>query len=552
MILLLLSSGSLSSQEVTGKNSVLQKGSVSVMCTPDLFNLTSQWANQYSNLNPEVKIKVVSTDYNNAELGKSENLSIISDKSVAALSDEKNWRMVVGHDIVVPVINASNPFMKDIMQKGVSQELFITIFENPAKRTCSTLLAGNQALPITIYMVNDESVKVGLARFLKESQLQFAGIKVGSRDEVVSALQKDPYAIGFCKAVSVQGIDNQNLVENVKFLPIDKNGNGTLDYMEDIYTDMNTFQRGVWIGKYPKALCRDIYAVSAVQPANENDLAFIKWVITDGQQFIAASGYSDLVSSESQSQLDKINIALVSVPPVRNANSLQIILLILLGIVVLSLIINAAVRRYKFRTTASTGNIAGDITGFDENLVLVPDGLYYDKTHTWAFMEKDGTVTLGIDDFLQHITGPITRIEMKNNGQKIKKGDLLFSIIQSGKQLSLYAPVSGIIKKQNEALITNSNILNSSPYTDGWVYMIEPTNWYKEIQLLDVAGKYKNWLDTEFSRVKDFLAITLKPTSLEYSHVVLQDGGLLKEGILSDFGPEIWEDFQTNFLDTFK
>jgi hypothetical protein len=141
---------------------------------------------------------------------------------------------------------------------------------------------------------------------------------------------------------------------------------------------------------------------------------------------------------------------------------------------------------------------------------------------------------------------------MKNPGQKIKKGDLLFSIIQSGKQLSLYAPVSGIIKKQNEALITNSNILNSSPYSDGWVYMIEPTNWYKEIQLLDVAGKYKNWLDTEFSRVKDFLAMTLKPTSLEYSHVVLQDGGSLKEGILADFGPEIWEDFQTNFLDTFK
>jgi ABC-type phosphate transport system substrate-binding protein len=286
MILLLFSSGSLSSQEATGKNAVLQKGSVSVMCTPDLFNLTSQWVNQYSNLNPGVKIKVISTEYNNAELGKSENLSIISDKSVAALSDEKNWKMVVGHDIVVPVINASNPFMKDILQKGVSQELFIKIFENPAKRTWGTLLAGNQALPITIYMVNDESVKAGLNKFLKESQLQLAGIKVGSRDEVVSALQKDPYAIGFCKAVSVQGIDNQNLVENVRFLPIDKNGNGTLDYMEDIYTDMNTFQRGVWIGKYPKVLCRDIYAASMVQPANENDLAFIKWVINDSQRLL--------------------------------------------------------------------------------------------------------------------------------------------------------------------------------------------------------------------------------------------------------------------------
>ena len=38
----------------------------------------------------------------------------------------------------------------------------------------------------------------------------------------------------------------------------------------------------------------------------------------------------------------------------------------------------------------------------------------------------------------------------------------------------------------------------------------------------------------------------------EYAHVVLQDGGVIKEGVLSDFGPEVWEDFQSNFLDTYK
>jgi hypothetical protein len=69
---------------------------------------------------------------------------------------------------------------------------------------------------------------------------------------------------------------------------------------------------------------------------------------------------------------------------------------------------------------------------------------------------------------------------------------------------------------------------------------------------LDMAEKYKLWLTNEFSRIKDFLAATLKPDSPEYAYVVLQDGGVLKDNILADFGPEVWEDFQTNFLDTYK
>jgi len=184
---------------------------------------------------------------------------------------------------------------------------------------------------------------------------------------------------------------------------------------------------------------------------------------------------------------------------------------------------------------------------FNEQVVDIPIGLYYDKTHTWAYMEKDGMVRIGIDDFLQHITGPITRVKMKSTGEKIRKGKEVLSIIQKGKQLDIHAPVSGTIKKQNKALTKSSSLINSSPYSDGWVYMIEPTNWIKEIQYLITGNKYKEWLKSEFSRLKDFLAVSVKP-NVEYAHI-LQDGGELKDGILEDLGPEVWEDFQINFID---
>ncbi len=552
-ILLLIFCKSATSQGVSSNHPSSQKGSITVSCSPELYALASEWVSVYQGLNPEMKLNVINTTGNTGGLGNDENLSFVSNKSNAAITRETNWKIAVGRDVIVPVMNTGNPLLVEIVRHGVTREAFVQLFGSPLKQNWGVVLQGKMNAPIHIFMVNDESVKSGVASYLKKNQLPLNGITFGNRDEVIAAIQKDPSAIGFCKMADLPGMGANGMIENIRLLPIDKNGNGSIDNMEDIYGDLNAFQRGIWIGKYPKSLYTNIYAVSKAQPTDAAELAFLSWVLTDGQKVMELKGYSELVDTESQSQLEKINVASLAELPQESSNSLiNWILLTLAAGIALGLIINAIIHNYRKRSVLSTGGSLVQIAGFDENTVLVPKGLYFDKTHTWTFMEKDGTATLGIDDFMQHITGPITRLEMKKPGEKIKRGDLLLSIIQAGKQLKLYAPVSGTITKQNEVLSRDSSSINSSPYGDGWVYVIEPSNWIKEIQLLDMAEKYKLWLNTEFSRVKDFVATTLRPNSLEYSHIVLQDGGLLKDGILSDFGPEVWEEFQSNFLDFYK
>lgn len=190
-----------------------------------------------------------------------------------------------------------------------------------------------------------------------------------------------------------------------------------------------------------------------------------------------------------------------------------------------------------------------DASFFSEEQVVVPQGLFFDRTHTWAFMRKDGSVRIGLDDFMQHVTGPITRVDLKKEGEKIRKGELLLSISQKGKQLNIYAPLSGTIRAMNQSLKSDSSLINTSPYAEGWIYLIEPSNWTREIQLLSVAEKYKAGLKDEFSRLKDFFASEFKASEPKYDFVVLQDGGALKNHILADLGPEVWEDFQTRFVD---
>jgi glycine cleavage system H lipoate-binding protein len=254
--------------------------------------------------------------------------------------------------------------------------------------------------------------------------------------------------------------------------------------------------------------------------------------------------------SERQSKLAMFNVINV-VPPSTEPYSLPSILILSFVVIILFIIIISRVLYLKHKKTLSLhSRVKAVPLYFSKHSVNIPKGLYYDKTHTWAFMEKDGLIKIGIDDFLQHVTGPITRIEMRKPGEKVRKGDMILTIIQNGKRLVVFAPLSGIIKENNGLLNSQFTLINSSPYSDGWIYRIEPANWLRELQLMEMAEKYQAWLSNEFLRLKDFLAGSLKVNKMEYEAIVLQDGGMLKDGVLEDFGPEVWEDFQSNFLDT--
>ncbi len=551
--LLLISFSPVSSQEIAAKASHLPEGTINVLSSPDLFSLTTKWAGEYNRLNPKVNIQVTKGTNAGIEamLKSGTGIGFVSNESDPALHSESALNMVVGRDVIVSVMNAKNPFLDEINQKGISPAAFLRIIESPEKVTWGDILGNGQNVPVHCYIVNDASVISGVENFLKTNQHMVNGLMVESGAEMTAALQKDPNAVGFCRMVSILDEKNNNLAENIKLLPIDKNGNGNIDYMEKIYGDLQSFSRGVWIGKYPKTLSGNIYAVSAMEPANENETAFLTWVLTDGQQFLNQQGFSDLVSSERHTQLDK----LISKPDTTEAsiynwyNILKVTLLIILSFAVIGFIVDMMVRTMRKKIPVLPDSASTPSPLFDEDSVIVPKGLYFDKTHTWAFMEKDGMVKIGIDDFLQHITGPISGIGMKPAGVKLKKGDPLLTILQKGKHLLIYSPVSGTITDYNQNLSTQSSALNAAPYSDGWVYMIEPTNWLREIQFLITADKYKTWLKDEFSRLKDFFATALTVHQPEYAQVVMQDGGVLNDNILAELGPKVWEDFQTKFID---
>jgi len=553
--LLLLNCVYANSKEATSGDTNSLAGSINVTTSPQFYDLTMKWANEYCRLNPTQKINVSKASENTvSEMIGSGEIGFISEESFRQLNNHSVWSMVVGRDVIVPVMNAKNPMLNEISIKGITTKELSQILSNPENGNWGDLIGGGQKVPIHFYTTNDQSTESALKNLLNSNQPAIAGIQLLSVPEMISAIQKDPNALGFCNLAQISDPNNQNLLEGLKFIPIDKNGNGKIDYMEDIYANVESFARGVWIGKYPKALSSNIYSVSSTNQKNVSEVAFLKWVLSDGQAFLNENGYSNLVYNERLSQLAKFSQPelYAAIPVERTSSLLSVLLLILVSIVIAGVFVELVFRLFTKRNKASQEIVSVSTGVFNEESVIIPQGLYFGKMHSWAFMKKNGSVRIGIDDFLQHITGKITRVELKGAGETVKKGELLMSIVRKGKLLNIYSPITGTITEVNKNLESNSSLLNSSPYSDGWVYLIEPTNWGLEIQYLLIAEKYKETLKDEFTRLKDFFTTLIKANSHDFAYATMQDGGELLDNPLAELEPEVWDDFQTRFIDTSK
>lgn len=546
----LLQTGNVKSQEakekVTGTDS-----EVNLMTTAELNGLVSVWVKGFEGANPGMRVNVSPF---NPDLYQSKNdhrgLILITDDRLKNAGSETSWKMAVGRDIIVPVINAKSPYADAVCQNGLSSEELKTPFSGAGVSTWGAMLENEEQGVVSIYFINDNSVKTYISSFLGVNVDNLSGTGVENAGKLLLALQNDQNGIGFCRLSDITGPEGQTLNGNVRMIPVDVNNNGQLDYFEQIYDDLGSFTRGVYIGKYPKSLYNNIFAVSATQPADGAALAFIRWILSDGQQLLAENGYTELAGGEAMAKAAGLNEGQASVITFPEGPSVFRAFLIMLAVIVAGgLILYGVYRLARVPGKTSPAFESVHNSAFSEKSLVIPKGLFFDKTHTWAFMERDGAVRIGVDDFIQHITGTITRLKMKKPGEKIVKGEQILSLIQNGKQLNIYSPVSGTITSTNEILTRNSSIINSSPYSDGWVYKIEPENWIKETRVMIMAEKYSEWVKDEFARLKDFLAKTLVSNEVKLSQVVLQDGGEIRESLLEDFGPEVWEDFQTGFID---
>ena len=114
----------------------------------------------------------------------------------------------------------------------------------------------------------------------------------------------------------------------------------------------------------------------------------------------------------------------------------------------------------------------------------IRENLKYTKDHEWISVDGD-IATVGITDFAQSELGDIVYVEVDTIDENLNKDDV-FGTVEAVKTVSdLFIPVSGEILEFNESLNDNPELINESPYDEGWIIKMKVEESNQLSELLD-------------------------------------------------------------------
>lgn len=117
------------------------------------------------------------------------------------------------------------------------------------------------------------------------------------------------------------------------------------------------------------------------------------------------------------------------------------------------------------------------------------DDLYYAESHEWVKVEKEYAY-IGISDYAQNELGEVVYVDLPEEDTEVAAGEVVGSIEAAKAVVDFVSPVSGKIVKVNEDLEDSPNLINESPYENGWIVKVKMTD-TNEIEQLLTAEDYR-------------------------------------------------------------
>jgi len=120
-------------------------------------------------------------------------------------------------------------------------------------------------------------------------------------------------------------------------------------------------------------------------------------------------------------------------------------------------------------------------------MIETPTELKYAETHEWLRDEGNGVVSVGITDYAQDALGDVVYVELPEVGDQLAAQDQAGAVESVKAASDIYAPVSGEVIAINEALEEEPEIINESPYGDGWFFKMKVSDTSEFEDLLSAA-----------------------------------------------------------------
>ena len=123
----------------------------------------------------------------------------------------------------------------------------------------------------------------------------------------------------------------------------------------------------------------------------------------------------------------------------------------------------------------------------------VTEDVYYTKEHEWVRLEGD-RCRVGVTDYAQNSLHEVVYVDLPKVGLKVAQMQSLGTVESVKAVADVYSPISGIVLEVNNTLSDAPELVNKSPYGEGWITMIKPEDLKKELPGLMKALGYKDFL----------------------------------------------------------
>jgi phosphate transport system substrate-binding protein len=288
------------------------QGTITISGAFALYPMMQRWTEEFTKLHPDVQFDLSAggagkgmTDALNGAV----DIGMVS-RAITAEEEGKGafWVSCV-KDAVFVTVNEKNPVLADLQKKGISQEMLAKIWMTQEVTTWGQVVGRTDVTDnVHVYTRSDACGAADIfAKFLggsKAVQDDLKGIAVNADPGLLAAVIQDPLGIGFNNLNYAFDAQTGKAVAGAQVISIDANANGQVD-PDETYTTQQAAMDAVATGKYPSPPARAENLVTLGKPTGLV-LAFMNWILTDGQQYDTEAGYVPLLPDLMAEQIQKL------------------------------------------------------------------------------------------------------------------------------------------------------------------------------------------------------------------------------------------------------
>jgi len=141
-----------------------------------------------------------------------------------------------------------------------------------------------------------------------------------------------------------------------------------------------------------------------------------------------------------------------------------------------------------------------NVSGFQ-----IADDYYYHPGHSWAHMEPDGRIRIGIDDFTSRVFGPADTINLPSAGDSLKQDEVAWELNRNDHKALMVSPVSGTVISVNDNVLKRPDITNDDPYDAGFLLLLEPFSLEQDLKKLYIGRECFQWMEKEHQSLLEIL-----------------------------------------------